>query len=162
MPDSRLPILSSHVRLGASSISRTRSSKYVGWLVGSSIGPLSLYYRAVSQHVPSPGVSVPAHPVAKLVLHEKLQRARLEQLLGLSGRGRRAGVALVDDPAQDVLELVVGAQLLLGPLGEDVAVDAALRGGQPGCMGTGAGRGVPLLTATWLLMWTERCAGWHR
>lgn len=44
IPDRRLPRRPSQLRFGASSISRTRSSKYVGWLLGSSIGPLSLYY----------------------------------------------------------------------------------------------------------------------
>lgn len=66
-----------------------------------------------------------AHPVPKLVLHQKLQRPRLEQLLRLHGGLVRAE-PLVDDLAQDVLELVVRPEVLLGPFGEDVGVDAAL------------------------------------
>jgi hypothetical protein len=42
MPDNLLPNLSNHDLFGASSISLTRSAKYVGWLFGSSNRPLSL------------------------------------------------------------------------------------------------------------------------
>lgn len=42
IPDNRFPKRSNHDRFGASSISLTRSWKYVGWLLGSSKRPLSL------------------------------------------------------------------------------------------------------------------------
>lgn len=43
MPDNLSPMRCSQDRFGASSISLTRSVKYVGWLLGSSIGPVNLY-----------------------------------------------------------------------------------------------------------------------
>lgn len=43
MPDNLNPMRCSQDRFGASSISLTRSVKYVGWLLGSSIGPVNLY-----------------------------------------------------------------------------------------------------------------------
>lgn len=60
MPDSLLPNRSSHVLLGASSISLTRSSKYVGWLFGLSIAPCRRYCNAVSalHDLPSAGRDV--------------------------------------------------------------------------------------------------------
>lgn len=125
MPDSLLPILPSHDRRGASSISLTRSPKYVGWLLGSSIGPRSLYC-VVSAVGPGAPVHGSSYPIAELVLYEELQGARLHQLLGLHGR-LVVLEALVDGLAEDILELVVGAQVLLGPLGEDVGVDLALQ-----------------------------------
>lgn len=51
IPDNLLPILSNQLRFGASWISRTRSEKYVGWLLGSSIGPTSLYYILLAKPI---------------------------------------------------------------------------------------------------------------
>lgn len=65
------------------------------------------------------------YPIAKLVLHQELQGAGLEQLLGLHG-GLVGLEALIENLAQDVLELVVGPQVLLGPLGQGIGVDATL------------------------------------
>lgn len=45
IPDNLLPKRSNHERFGASSISLTKSWKYVGWLLGSSKRPLSLNYH---------------------------------------------------------------------------------------------------------------------
>lgn len=70
IPEIRLLSLSNHDLFGASSISRTRSSKYVGWLFGSSIGPLSLYYK-LSVYLPNPNeFSIPMafEVVVKLTL----------------------------------------------------------------------------------------------
>lgn len=54
IPDNRFPKRSNHDRFGASSISLTRSWKYVGWLLGSSKRPLSLNCH--------PHISIPIIP----------------------------------------------------------------------------------------------------
>ena len=80
----------------------------------------------------------------KAVLDEEFEGARLEELGVVGGRRAGARAPLVEGAAQHVLQLVVGAQVLLGPLGEDIAVDAALRARETtGVSGGGGGRGGP-------------------
>lgn len=54
------------------------------------------------------------YPLLELVLDEKLKRPGPQELLGLHGRFVMIE-ALVDGLPEDVLELVVGTQVLLGP-----------------------------------------------
>lgn len=74
-------------------------------------------------------LSASTYPILELVLHQKLQRSGLEDLFPLHGRcvGLEPGV---NSFSNDILELVVGPQVLLWPFGKDVRVDAALRGGR--------------------------------
>ena len=68
------------------------------------------------------------YPLLQLVTQQHLQRPRLLQLLRLLA-GVEARVTLVYGLAQDILQLVVGPQGLLGPVGEDVLVDLELDSG---------------------------------
>ena len=65
------------------------------------------------------------YPIFELVLHEKLQRPRLERLVQLLP-GLQALVPLVHGRPQHILQLVVRPQVLLGPLRKHVCVDTAL------------------------------------